>query len=469
MPHWNRLLAGLAAVALATAAFAMPTAASPSASLTRYPYLTDLVGRHVTVNWATTTAIASGKVVYGRVGAETCHAHKATAMSTPITVGAIPEFQWKAELTGLAKDARYCYRIMGGGERLLGPGPAPIFRSQVPPTSSKTFSFAVIGDWGLVGPSGVNSDQSNVIAQIAASGARFAVTTGDTAYPDGSQLNYGDLQQTGSSTSTIFGPAFWAQAGASIPLFNVQGNHGLKSTALTNWPQDKAVASSSGRYEMETYCCANSTSSASYPSEWYAFNAGPARFYVLEAAWDNGNVGTADLYENDHDAHWTVDSDEYQWLEADLQAHPKAVSFAFFHFPMYTDNATEATDPWLDGPSNLEGLLADHGVDAVFNGHAHIYERNEPSAPGMPVSYVTGGAGARLEPVSACSPIDQYAIGWDYVAATHGSACGAAVAPTAVEQVYHFLLVTVDGSNVTVKPTDELGDTFDVQTYAFGP
>ena len=352
--------------------------------------------------------------------------------------------------------------------RLLGPGPAPTFRSQVSPRSSSPFSFAVIGDWGLVGPSGENSDQEAVIAQIAASDARFAVTTGDTAYPDGSQLSYGDLQQTGSSTSTIFGPAFWAQAGASIPLFNVQGNHGLKATALVNWPQDKAVSSSAGRYEMETYCCANGTSSASYPSQWYAFNAGRARFYVLEAAWDNANVGTADLYENDYDAHWTIDSDEYQWLQDDLEANPKKVSFAFFHFPLYSANATEATDTWLDGPSSLEGLLADHGVDVVFNGHAHIYERNASSAPGMPVSYVTGGAGARLEPVSVCTPIVQYAIGWDYVAGTHGSACGSADAPTDVEHVYHYLLVRVDGTTVTVSPTDELGNTFDVRSYDFG-
>jgi chitodextrinase len=34
--------------------------------------------------------------------------------------------------------------------------------------------------------------------------------------------------------------------------------------------------------------------------------------------------------------------------------------------------------------------------------------------------------------------------------------------------VFHFLLVTVDGSTVTVTPTDELGRTFDVQTYRFG-
>ena len=38
------------------------------------------------------------------------------------------------------------------------------------------------------------------------SGARFAVMTGDTAYPGGGQNEYGDLQQVGVDTSTVFGP-----------------------------------------------------------------------------------------------------------------------------------------------------------------------------------------------------------------------------------------------------------------------
>jgi hypothetical protein len=33
--------------------------------------------------------------------------------------------------------------------------------------------------------------------------------------------------------------------------------------------------------------------------------------------------------------------------------------------------------------------------------------------------------------------------------------------------VFHFLLVTVSGSQVTVAPTDEPGRTFDVKTYTF--
>src|SRR5207249_9744608 len=34
--------------------------------------------------------------------------------------------------------------------------------------------------------------------------------------------------------------------------------------------------------------------------------------------------------------------------------------------------------------------------------------------------------------------------------------------------IFHYLLVMVSGSSVTVTPTDENGATFDVQTYTFG-
>ena len=180
--------------------------------------------------------------------------------------------------------------------------------------------------------------------RIASSGARFAVTTGDIAYPSGSQTNYGDLVQTGANVSTVFGPSYWTVPGDTVPFFNVLGNHGLNSTALTNWPEGNAVSSSSGRYAMQTYCCTNGTKSASYPSAWYAFNAGAARFYILDAAWSNSNVGTADIYKNDYDNHWTTSSAEYQWLAQDLAAHPGGLKFAFFHFSLHSPNSTEVSD-----------------------------------------------------------------------------------------------------------------------------
>ena len=75
---------------------------------------------------------------------------------------------------------------------------------------------------------------------------------------------------------------------------------------------------------------------------------------------------------------------------------------------------------------------------------------------------------ATLEPVGeqACSAFDAYAIGWSPTRSI-GSACGSAPVPTAADQVFHYLLVTVNGTSVTVAPTDEMGRTFDVVTYDF--
>ncbi len=440
--------------------------ATPSGSLRRYPYLTDLVKRNVTVNWATTTSAASGTVQWGSASGR-CAAHRTNASKTSITVGATSEYQWKAKLTGLRRGERYCYRIFDGSTDLLGTDATPSFRAQIARRSTTPFSFEVFGDWGQVDGGGNNGPQADLMSEIAASDTTFALTTGDTAYPSGSQTNYGDLVQRGADTSAVFGPSFWTKAGDEIPLFNAQGNHGMNATSLVNWPQDRAVAASKGTYEMQTYCCANDTDPASYPSSWYAFNAGPARFYVLEASWANSNVGDADLYENDYDAHWTASRAEYRWLRNDLETHHRRLAFAVFHFPLYADSATEGSDPWLHGSGGLEHLLGAHGVDVVFNGHAHIYERNRPSAAGMPVTYVTGGGGARLEPATRCGAPVAAALGWSYSSSTHGSSCGSLPRSTTIDQVIHFLLVSVNGSSVTVAPTDELGRTFDVQTYSF--
>ncbi len=459
------LVSALLAASVLIVAHASQARATISPSLRRYPYLTDLIGRGVTVDWATTTSLGSGSVRWGRPGH--CSAHTASASKTGITVGSTAEYQWKAHITGLDRGTRYCYRVFGRSKSLIGRR-RPSFRAQIPRRSGQRFSFAVFGDWGQVDASGNNADQAKVMSRIATSGATFAVTTGDTAYPSGSQTNYGDLVQHGADTSSIFGPEFWAKAGDRIPLFNAQGNHGLNATALLNWPQGHARQASHGRYSMQTFCCQNRTNAASYPSAWYAFNAGPARFYVLEAAWADSNVGDSNLYRNDFDAHWSRTSAEYRWLRQDLRTHHRPIAFAFFHFPLHADSPHEGGDEWLHGAHRLEHLLGKHGVDIVFNGHAHIYERNHRSGPGMPISYVTGGGGGKPEPVSNCSSIDAYSIGWSASATTHGSACGSAHRPTSIDQVFHFLLVQVDGRTVTVEPTDANGHRFDVQTYRFG-
>ena len=462
MPWRTTFCAVLVAMVLSSSA---AVSAGPLHQLRRRPYLTDLTQHHVLINWATTRSVADPWVRYGRAGSGSCATHRAEATRKTIVVGRATEYQWRASLAGLHANTPYCYRVFGDGGDPLGP--VARFRTQVRSGGSAPFSFAVLGDWGAVDAHGQNPHQAAVLRQIAESPARFAVTTGDTAYDAGSQRNYGDLVQTGGQTSGVFGPSFWARAGASIAMFNAQGNHGENETALIDWPQPGVALASRGRYAMARHCCVNGTDPGIYPNAWYAFDAGRARFYVLQAAWPDSNLGSAGPYRNDRDAHWKASSAEMRWLRHDLRTHHRPLAFAFFHFPLYADAGAEGSDAWLQGAGRLEDVLGSHGVDVVFNGHAHLYERNAPSGPGMPVSYVTGGGGATLAPVGGCGPLDRYAIGWVYRARVHGSACGAATAPDSIDRVFHFLLVRVHGRSVTIAPTDSTGRTFDVQRYRF--
>jgi hypothetical protein len=469
----------MASVALiAAAAVNMPAAQAATAfnaHLTRAPYLTDLVALHVNVNWATDQSATTGSLQWGPATGGACtlsNTMTAAPNAASITVGSVKEYQWKAALT-LPAQGTYCYRPLLAGTDLLAASPSPQFTTQATAGDTSAFTFDVFGDWGMVDTNGNNPDQARLDAQIAASGARFAVTVGDNGYNSGSQTNYGDLQQTGDSTSAIFGPSFWTVAGSSIPLFTAPGNHGLSGTShtdITTWTEDQAVSSSAGTYANGTYnCCSGST--ANYGNEWYAFNAGPARFYILDSAWGDTNGGTSTPYGQDYANHFSPTSAEYQWLLADLQAHPGVMKLAFMHYPWYSDNSSQTSDTYMTtvqpgATSSIESLFAQYGVDIVFNGHAHIYQRNNPSAPGMPVTYITGGGGATLEPVTLCGNHEAYAIGWSPTK-LKGYACGAAAPPTSASQVFHFLKVTVAGSTVTVTPTDENGNTFDVKSYNF--
>src|SRR6266568_2161276 len=438
-------------------------AAGYDSHLTRAPYLTDLVELTVNVNWATSNT-GTGSLKWGPVTSGSCSLTNTVSNPTlkGITVGSVSETQWTAALS-LPSQGVYCYRPMLGSTDLLATNASPQFHTQVAAGDTTPFTFDVMGDWGQVYATG-NPDQANVMAQIAKSGARFAITVGDNGYNNGSQINYGDLQQTGADTSAIFGPAFWTVPSGSIPIFTAAGNHGLSNSAHTDistWTEDTAVLTSGGTYTNQTYCCVNGTSSANYGSEWYAFNAGPARFYVLDSAWGDTNTGTASVYANDQAAHFAPGDPEYDWLLNDLNNNPTPLKFAFSHYPVYSDSPSQTSDTDLQGASRLEGLLGQHGVNIWFNGHAHIYERNKPSASGMPVTYITGGGGAALGSIGSCHPYDAYGIG-------SSSACGSAPKPSSASQVFHFLKVGVNGTSVTVTPTDENGNTFDQQTYNFG-
>ncbi len=201
------------------------------------------------------------------------------------------DYQFKAAISGLSANTSYCYRVLQNGSDVVGA--ATTFTTTSAPGSTGPFSFAVIGDWGAG-----TSDEANVFTQIAAAKPRFLMTVGDNVYPSGAQSEYGDL-----NGGNAFGPAYLPKLGSGTPIFAAQGNHGFTSNSayLANFPQDATVAASGGVFSAQTYCCAvGTTGTNSYASAWYAFTWGNARFYILEAAWADGNGA----YQGDFTDHW---------------------------------------------------------------------------------------------------------------------------------------------------------------------
>jgi PKD repeat protein len=90
----------------------------------------------------------------------------------------------------------------------------------------------------------------------------------------------------------------------------------------------------------------------SLPS-YYSFDCGDAHFTVLDS---NTDIST-----------------QTAWLDSDLDTG-QAWKFVVFHHPLYTSDVNHFGG-WANLRVEWEGLLQTHGVDAVWNGHAHAYER----------------------------------------------------------------------------------------------
>ena len=377
-------------------------------------------------------------------------------------------------MPGLVQDATYCYRVyLGTSPRtdLLGTDPSPTFRAQLPARPTEPFSFAVFGDWGQAnsrqrqpGP-GEPCWPSWPRATPASPSA-----PGTSPTPPAASPTTATSTSTGSSVSGVFGPRFWAGPGKSLPLLP----GGRQPHPEQHLPAQLAPAPGRGHLgrplPARHLLLPERHPSKDYASAWYAFDAGGARFYVLQTAWDAGNVGEATQYKNDYDSHWTPDQRRVP-VARGRPGRPRLDAAQVRLLPLPAVLRPEQPDLQRLPP----GRRQPRGAAEPQRGR-HRLQRPRPPVPAQPqaapgglVSYVTGGGGATLASIgsSGCSQTDAYGIGWKGTTST-GAACGAAQAPTRTDQVHHFLLVKVDGTRVTVTPTNAAGETFDITTYQFG-
>jgi predicted phosphodiesterase len=133
-----------------------------------------------------------------------------------------------------------------------------------------------------------------------------------------------------------------------------------------------------------------------------------------------------------------LDRPQVRWLDERLAMSTAEWKIVFLHHPLYTSgryrNASRA-HRWA-----LEPLFVRHGVDVVFSGHEHIYQRSELQS-GIQY-FVSGGAGSlRLGDGVPAS----------YVAKTY-------------DDDYHFMLVEIDGDDLHFQAISRTGVTIDAGT-----
>ena len=85
-----------------------------------------------------------------------------------------------------------------------------------------------------------------------------------------------------------------------------------------------------------------------------------------------------------------LDPAQVKWLEKELEASGSDWKIAYFHHPLYT---TARRGPEVELRAVLEPIFIKHGVDVVFTGHEHIYERFKPQKG---IYHFTVGGAAKL-------------------------------------------------------------------------
>ena len=107
-------------------------------------------------------------------------------------------------------------------------------------------------------------------------------------------------------------------------------------------------------------------------ANYYTFKKGNVRFFALDSNY--------------------MDPKQRTWIETQLREASNADwKFCYFHHPLYSSGSFHG--PALDLRKVLEPLFVKYGVDVVFAGHEHVYERVRPQ---QGIYYFTEGASGQL-------------------------------------------------------------------------
>jgi predicted MPP superfamily phosphohydrolase len=281
--------------------------------------------------------------------------------------------QHVARIEGLEAGQIYCHSIDGWTH------PAG-FRTAPAPGSAAPVRFVVFGD------SGGGPQQSAVREQIETVAFDLLLHVGDIAYGQGT---------LGQLESQFFDE--YADILRHVPAFPTSGNHDYTTDRGAPFRQVFALPD-------------NGTGTGS--ERWYSFDWGLVHFVALDTE--------------------RIDATQTEWLDRDLGANQLPWTVVYLHRPPYSSgdhgSSTAVREAFVP-------LFERYGVDIVFAGHDHDYERTEPL---QGVTYIVTGGGGRSTRAVGRSSFTAYS-----------------------EDVLHFVYAEVDDDTMMLHAIDAVGREFD--------
>ncbi len=413
----------------------LPNAGSP-VTIARTPYLQMATPTSMVVRWRTNAAVNS-RVRYGTDPGNLSSWADDAALTTEHVVA----------LSNLTPNTMYYYSV-GTTTTMLAGGPDYHFVTNPPNGATKNTRLWIIGDAGY-GNAAQQRIRDSYLHYTGATNTDMFVLLGDNAYNNGTDAEY---------QAAVFDmhPATLRQS----VLWPVFGNHDALSASS---PTQSGVF-----YDIFTLP-ANGESGgvASGTEAYYAFNYGNIHFIVLNSQ---------DIPRGPAEAMLT-------WLQQDLAANTLPWTIAFWHHPPYSKGShnSDTEGFMIEMRQNALPILEAAGVDLVFSGHSHSYERSFllDGHYGQSISLITdnilnGGSG-RVDGDGAYtkrtygSAAHQGAV---YVVAGSGSiTSGGALNHPAMYlslNVLGSVVLDVNGNQADVKFLDDFGNVRDYFTLIKG-
>ncbi len=320
------------------------------------------------------------------------------------------------EITRLAPDTQYFYRLnqRRRGESVFTSGPGYSFHTRR--ASGSSFTFDVQGDSHPERPDRMYNPAlyRRTLQGVESDRPDFYFTLGDDFNVD-PLFNRNTLNADTVSQLYINQRGFLGLVGRSAPLFLVNGNHEQAAAALLDGTPE-SVPVLAGRARNLYYPLPEPNGFYTGDPElvghlglrrdYYSFTWGDALFVTLDPYWHSpvqvdegiggrGGRGSGAAPRNRDGWAVTMGDAQYQWLRETLRTSQAKYKFVFAHHVNGTGRgAVEIADLFEWGGRNRRGewefvakrpgwempvhqLMAKYGVTIFFQGHDHLFARQE--------------------------------------------------------------------------------------------